>query len=423
MARSMVGALVVFCATYLVIASRRMKWTALDRPAGALLGAVAMVAVGGLPLDAALAAIDLHVITLLFGVLVIAAYLHEAQLFRFVAYRVVMRARSATALLIGLVWVAGALSALMVNDTVCVVFAPLVVAVVVEARLPALPYLIALASAANVGGVVSFSGNPQNMLIGAAAHGVVGFAAYFALTLPIGVACLAANGWILARWFRSELPAGPLAERSLPRPALDRRLCVKGLVALAVFAVLAFAGVALAAASMVAAAGLIAVARVPPRRVFAVIDWPLLVLFAGLFVVVAGVAHAGVLDRAFAALAPVLTRGDALAVVAFVALVVIGSNVVSNVPLVVIAVHWIPKLPSPSWGYVMLAVCSTLAGNLTMFGSIANVIVFEAAGARGDVGFWRFVRIGAVITLIDLVIALAILDAEHALGVARLLGL
>jgi len=178
-----VGALVVFTLTYLVIASRQLHWIGLDRPAGAVVGAVAMVVVGGLPMDAALRAIDLQVVILLFGILVIAAYLAEARFFRLTTYFVLTRARSARSLLFGLTFVVGALSALLLNDTVCVLLTPLVIAVVVEARLPALPYLLALASAANVGGVVSFSGNPQNMIVGAAAHGTIGFAQYFLVTL------------------------------------------------------------------------------------------------------------------------------------------------------------------------------------------------------------------------------------------------
>lgn len=418
----MVGALVVFTLTYLVIASRQLQWVGLDRPSGAVVGAVAMVLVGGLPMDAAIRAIDLQVVVLLFGVLLIAAYLAEARFFRLTAYFVLTRARSARSLLFGLVFVVGALSALLLNDTVCVLLTPLVVAVIVEARLPALPYLLALASAANVGGVVSFSGNPQNMIVGAAAHGTIGFAEYFLITLPAGAACLAANAVVIAWMFRRELPAGPLAERSPPRPAVDRVLAGKALAALAVFAGLAVAGYSLAGSAMTAAAGLMLVARTPPRKAFAYVDWQLLVFFAGLFVVVAGIERAGVLGELFAAVAPAIGRGDLWGDLAFVGLVVVASNVVSNVPLVLVAVGWVPHLPDPTWGYILLAVASTLAGNLTLFGSVANIIVMEGAGPRGEIGFWRFLRFGAVITVIDLVLALAILAAERALGVLRLVG-
>jgi Na+/H+ antiporter NhaD/arsenite permease-like protein len=401
-----------------------------------------MVVVGGLPVDAALAAIKLDVLILLFGVLVIAAYLQEARFFRLVTYLVLTRARSARSLLFGLTFVAGALSALILNDTVCVVLTPLVVAVVVEARLPALPYLLALAAAANVGGVVSFSGNPQNMIIGEAAHGMIGFAQYLALALPVGVACLTGTAAVLVWLFRHELPAGALAERSPPRPAIDRmpdecrarssagvgaevdrKLAGKGLLALAAFAGLAVAGVSLTGASMVAAAGLMVVARTPPKKVFASVDWQLLVFFAGLFVVVAGIERAGMIDRLFGMLSPVVARGDVAGDAVFVALAVFASNLVSNVPLVLVAVPWVPHMPDPTWGYVMLAVASTLAGNLTLFGSVANIIVMESAGRRGEIGFWKFLRYGAVVTSIDLALAFAILGTERAIGVMGWLGL
>ena len=420
----MTGALVVFCITYLVIASRQLRVLKLDRPSGAIAGAVAMVLVGGLPMEAALEAIDLHVLVLLFGVLVIAAYLQHAQFFRLAAYLVLTRTRSARSLLFGLVFVAGALSALLLNDTVCLVLTPLVVAVAVEARLPPMPYLIALASATNVGGVVSFSGNPQNMIVGAAAHGTISFAQYLALTLPIGLVCLAANAAVILWLFAKDLPTTPLAERSPPRPAIDRVLCIKGVAALVLFAVLALAGVTLAAAAMCAAAALIVSSRVAvPRRVFELVDWTLLAFFAGLFIVVAGIAHAGVLDRLIATVSPVIGRGDVAGDLVFIVLITIGSNIVSNVPLVIVAVSWVPHMHEPTWGFVMLAVASTLAGNLTLFGSVANIIVMESAGPRGEIGFWRFLRYGAAITFVDLVLAFGILYGERAIGLFGALGL
>lgn len=418
----MTGALIVFVVTYVVIASRQLTWLGLDRPSGALVGAVAMVAVGGLGFPQAMAAIDLPVMTLLFGMLVIAGYLEDARFFRYTAYLVLTRARSARSLLWALTFTAGGLSALLLNDTVCLLFTPLVVAVAVEARLPVLPYLLALASAANLGGVVSWSGNPQNMIIGRAAAGAPGFAAYLALMLPIGVACLAGNAAVLSWLFRRQLPHGPLVERAPPKPPFDRVLATKALGALALFVGLALAGHGLPGAAMLAAAVLIVIARVPPRRILAKLDWSILVFFAGLFVVVAGLRATGLLEDAFARLAPVLARGDAVGDAAFVGLVTLGSNLVSNVPLVVIAVEWVPRLPDPTWGYVMLAVASTLAGNLTLLGSAANVIVLESAGPRGELGFWRFARYGAALTITSLAIAFAMLAVERAIGYAGWLG-
>lgn len=419
----MVGALVVFTLTYLVIASRQFEFVKLDRPAATIVGGVAMVLFGGLPLERALAAIDLHVVILLLGVLVMAAYLQEAQFFRYAAYLVLTRARSAHRLLFGLTFAAGALSALLLNDTVCVVLTPLVVGVVVEAGLPSLPYLLALASAANVGGVVSFSGNPQNMIVGAAAHDSITFAQYFALTVPVGIVCLAVNAWLIGFMFRTQLPRGPLAERSPPKPALDKPLTVKALLALGLFAGLALAGIKLSGAAICAAAILMVAARRGARSAFAIVDWTLLLFFGGLFVVVAGIQSAGVIDRLFHPIESVVARGDVLGDLAFIALIVVGSQIVSNVPLVLVAVAWVPHMPNPTWGYVMLAVASTLAGNLTLFGSVANIIVMESAGPRGEIGFRKFLRYGVVIALVDLALAFAILGAERALGVFALLGL
>jgi Na+/H+ antiporter NhaD/arsenite permease-like protein len=418
-----VGALVVFCLTYLVLASRQLHWIGLDRPSGAIVGAVAMVIVGGLPLDRALAAINLPILVLLFGVLVIAAYLQEARFFRVTAYFVLTRARSARSLLFGLTFITGALSALLLNDTVCVLLTPLVVAVVVEARLPALPYLLALASSANVGGVVSFTGNPQNALIGKSAESLIGYAQYFALLLPVGIACLAANAALLAWMFRHELPKGPLPGRDVPKPAIDTVLAGKALGALALFVGLAVAQVPLEGAAMTAAAILIVAARIPPKQMFAFLDWQLLVFFAGLFVVVAGVERAGLIDLVFEEISPVIGRGDLAGDVAFIVLVVLASNLVSNVPLVVVAVAWVPAMPEPTWGYIMLAVASTLAGNLTLFGSVANIIVIESAGPRGEIGFLQFLRYGLPITIANMFIAFGILAIERALGIPALLGL
>lgn len=409
------GALVVFVVTYLVIATRQLRVVGLDRPSGAMVGAVAMVVVGALPMEAALSAIDLHVLLLLFGVLLIAAYLQEARFFRFAAYVVLVRAKTARSLLFGLVFVSGVLSALLVNDTVCVVLTPLVVAVVVEAKLPPLPYLLALSSASNVGGVVSFSGNPQNMIVGAAASGHLTFAGYFAITALVGAACLFVNAALLAWMFRKELPTGALADRSPPKPAVDWALTYKGLGALALFAGLAFAGVSLAGAAMCAAAILMVAARKPPKQAFAVVDWQLLVFFAGLFIVVAGLAKAGWIDDLFAWVAPVVARGDLIGDIAFIAFVVVASNVVSNVPLVLVAVRWVPHMPDPTWGFILLAVASTLAGNLTLFGSVANIIVMEGAGPRGEIGFLKFLRYGIVLTVVNLALAFAILSVERAL--------
>jgi Na+/H+ antiporter NhaD/arsenite permease-like protein len=200
-------------------------------------------------------------------------------------------------------------------------------------------------------------------------------------------------------------------------------LAAKGMGALVAFAAAALAGVPLAGAAIAAAAGLILVARIEPRRALALVDWQILLFFSGLFVVVEGLRATGALADVLDAVAPVIHRGDALGDAAFVGLTVVGSNLVSNVPFVMLAADSVPAMPDPTWGWIMLAVASTLAGNLTLMGSVANVIVMEAAGTRGEIGFFRFVRYGAVMTAVSLVVAFAILVAERELGLFALVGL
>jgi Na+/H+ antiporter NhaD/arsenite permease-like protein len=412
----MATAIALFAAAYLCMAGRPLPFLHIDRPAAALIGAVAMVAAQVLTIDEAFAAIDMQVLALLLGVMVIASYLAEAKFFRYTAWLVLTRMRSARSLLWGIVFVVGGLSALLVNDTVCLMLTPLVVAVVAEAELPPLPYLLALATASNVGGAVTFTGNPQNMLIGHAAAGNPGYAEFLLLMLPVGAACLALDALVIAWLFRRQLPRGPLPARETARPFPNWPLAARALAALVAFVALAFAGVSLAGAAMTAAAGLILVAQTPPRPVLGRIDWSLLIFFAGLFVLVGGLERSGALERAFAAVAPLISGSGPADDAAFVGLTVLASNLVSNVPFVMVAVEWVPTMADPRWGYVLLAFASTLAGNLTLFGSVANIIVFEGAGPRGEIGFFQFLRHGVVITAVTLAGGLALLALERQLG-------
>jgi Na+/H+ antiporter NhaD/arsenite permease-like protein len=398
------------------VAGQRLPWVLVDRPAAALCGAVAMVALGVLTVDEAYAAVNLDTLLLLLGVMVIAAYLMEAKFFRHTAWWVLTRARSARSLLWSLVLVSGGLSALLVNDTICLMFTPLVLAVVTEAELPPLPYLLGLAAATNVGGVITFTGNPQNMIVGMAARGQLGYLEYLALSLPAGVLALVTLGLLVQWLFRHDLPHGPLKERAPPRPYLDRKLAGKALGALALFVGLAVAGTPLAGASLTAAALLILVARVAPKQALNRVDWVLLLFFAGLFVVVRGVEKSGALEAALEPLRPMVEHGGAAGMVGFALLTVVGSNLVSNVPFVLVATKWVPAMPDPRWGYVILAFASTLAGNLTLFGSVANLIVFESAGPRAPIGFLRFLKYGIPITLTTLGVGLLTLLFERSLG-------
>jgi Na+/H+ antiporter NhaD/arsenite permease-like protein len=415
--REVLTALLIFIATYAFLIGAEIPFLKLDRPGGAVAGGVAMVALGVLtPAQVYREAINWDTLVLLLGMMVITSVMARAGIFRWVSWVALRRAHGPQALLAILVLVAGGLSALLVNDTICVMCTPLVVALIDAAALPPLPYLLGLAFASNAGSVATLTGNPQNMLIGTLSG--ISYAQFSkALLLPalISLGCVLA---VLLIAFRRELSArraqGPLS-MEVPPPALDRELallCVGGLA----FVLAGFLlGYNLAWTAMTGAALLLVLSRQAPKEMFAQVDGTLLVFFAGLFVVTHGVAQVGIAERIHTALAPLFGDTAVQQTFRFGAFTVAACQLVSNVPFVLLAAHWVPKLADPHLSWLSLALVSTLAGNLTPVASVANLIVLELAGNKGRISFLRFLKLGALCTLLPLVLALAVLLLERKL--------
>lgn len=409
----MTAALAVFALTYLAVAAGRLPFLSVDRPAAALLGAVLMVAAGVLAPGEAGAAVNGDTLGLLLGMMILSAYLAEARFFRWTSWRVLHAVSGPRTLLWALVFTSGVLSAFLVNDTVCLMVTPIVLRVVDEADLPPLPYLLALAFGSNAGSAATLTGNPQNMLVGTLSG--ISYARFAAaLALP-ALASLFVVAAVLHAFFRRDLPRA-ITRRPGEGPVLDRPLLARALAATGVALAGFLLGFPLSWTALFAGALLMAVAGRQPREALGRVDWPLLVFFAGLFVVVAGVAEAGVAARMHDAIVPFLGDDPARQAIVFSAFSVVGSQLVSNVPFVLLAGEWIPHLADPTLLWLSTALAATLAGNLTIIGSVANVIVLELAGSRVHVGFWRFMRIGALVTAATLVVGLAILLAERAAG-------
>ncbi len=410
----MVAAVAVFSLTYLAVAAGRLPFLSVDRPAAALLGAVLMVAAGVLTPAQAGAAVNGDTLGLLLGMMILSAYLAEARFFRWTSFRILQSVRTPRALLWAVVVSAGTLSALLVNDTVCVMVTPIVLGVVEDAELPPLPYLLALAFGSNAGSVATLTGNPQNMIVGTLSG--ISYASFAAaLALP-ALASLAVVAIVLQIVFREELPRRRLSPTRLAPPALDRPLLARALGATALAVAGFLAGFPLAWTALFAAALCMAIAGRAPREALLRVDWPLLLFFAGLFVVVAGVERSGVAAGLYELIAPALGAGGPRQAVVFGSFAVVASQIVSNVPFVILAGEWIPRFSEPRLLWLATALASTLAGNLTIVGSVANLIVLEIAGPRAGIGFWRFFRIGALVTVSTLVTSFAILLAERALG-------
>lgn len=397
----MTARLLILVVTYLLVAFPRVPALRLTRPAAALAGAVAMVTIGGLPLRDAYAAVDLDVLTFLLGVLLITAWLEVGGFFEWAAGHVVQRCRSARALLVATVAASGLLSALFVNDTVCLVLAPLVLAAVRPLRLRTLPFLLAVALGANVGSALTPTGNPQNMLI-AVASGVPFVRFVAALALPsLGGLVLVACVLLVA--FRRDLAAPLPAGVAVPDALFDRGLVIRALAAFAGALAGWLAGFPLPLVSIAAAAVLLLVARRDPARAFEKVEWPLLLFFAALFVVMRGARDLPVVASLTANAAAHLGAGRlhdaALTSGAMVAL----SNLVSNVPAVLLWRPVMAHVASPAFVWLVMAMSSTFAGNLTLLGSMANLIVVERAEARGErVGFFDYLKVGVPVTALTL---------------------
>jgi len=408
----LIAALIIFLATYLFLAGAELPFLKLDRPGGAVAGAVAMVAFGVLtPEQVYRDAINWDTLVLLLGMMILTSLMARAGIFRWVSWAALERAHGPRTLLLAIVAVAGGLSALLVNDTICLMCTPIVLALVDEARLPPLPYLLALAFASNAGSVATLTGNPQNMLIGTLSG--IGYADFAkALILP-AVLSLGCVYLVLRLAFRRELAPSSRVDAHVPEPPLRRGhalLC-------AGFVVAGFlAGYNLAWTAMVGAALLLIVTRGDPREIFAQVDGTLLLFFAALFVVTHGVAQAGIAERLYHSLEPAFGSDAVQQTVRFGAFTVAACQLVSNVPFVLLASHWIPKMADPHLSWLSLALVSTLAGNLTPVASVANLIVFELAGNKGKIPFLRFLLVGAGATFLPLVVGLATLLAERRLG-------
>ncbi len=394
---------VVFAATYVVLGLGRLPRLRLDRTGAAVVGASLMMALGVVTPARAYRMVDLGTLALLFGMMVIVAHLRLAGFFRWAGVAVARRARTQRQLLAGVIVVAGALSALFVNDTVCLALTPLVLEVADALRIEALPYLLALATAANIGSAATPTGNPQNMLIAVASH--IPYARFTWTLAPVALLGLALDYGVIALVHRRALQA-PLEAPARPRVRVHRFLMAKGLVVSAAMLGFFFAGADVSVVALTAAAALLVTRRVKPEKVFRHVDWKLLTLFAGLFVVVGAFREAGLAGRAFEA----LHAGHVRSVAALTAVAAALSNVVSNVPAVMLFIPLVPRLPDPHRMWLALAMSSTLAGNLTLVGSIANLIVAEGARRRAPVRFGAYLAVGVPVTLLTLAVGILLLS-------------
>ncbi|MBI2556770.1 MAG: anion transporter [Planctomycetes bacterium] len=403
----LIKSLLIFILTYIIISAQKMKWHRLDRPSAALLGAVLMVICGVLTLDEAYRAIDFNTILLLLGMMLVIAYLKIANCFKYLSYLLITHARNSFLLLCFVSFSSGILSALFVNDTICLMFTPLLILALNQTKLNPIPFLIALATSSNIGSVVTLTGNPQNMLIGVFSK--IPYVDFTLHLLPIGLLSLVANVFIISLLFRKDINFKKMDAIALIKPELDIKLTTKSLVVLFfIFLGFIFTG-NLPLSAITGGLALIILSGTKPQHVMEKVDWTLLLFFSGLFIVVGGINKAGFLTLAHNAVEPYLGKTASSQIIHFSIFSVIASNLVSNVPFVLLSATWIDKFIDPKTMWYALAMSSTFAGNLTIMGSVANMIVMELSKDYVHVGFWDFFKVGFTTTLVSIIIGIFIL--------------
>ena len=394
-----IAAYIIFIASYFVFALGKFPGLKIDRPGAAIIGAVAMVAFRIVPPREALHFIDFPTIVLLFSMMLIVGNLHLVGFFEW-SVEFVLRRVKPSHLLPAVVFASGVFSAFFVNDIVCLVMVPFVMTLTRRMKLQSLPYLLAVATGSNVGSVATITGNPQNMLIGSFSG--IRYRDFFFHLGPVALMGLCLN-WVVLHWIYMRGRATKAPAEAIPLPPLDLSRLTKPVIVVAVVLTGFLAGVPPAMMAALGAAALLITRTTEPRKLYEEVDWGLLIFFVGLFLIVGGAENAGIVARLLA----FARHWNLQRLGVFTFVVVVLSNLVSNVPAVMLLKSLVPGFADPHVAWLGLAMASTLAGNLTITGSVANIIVVESAKPDVHISFWDYFRAGFPITLFSILFGLA----------------
>lgn len=402
-------ALIIFLFTYIIIGLQNIPKVHINRPAGALLGAVAMVLFGVLDIKEAYTAIDLDTILFILGMMIIVAYTELSGFFYVVENIVLTYAKNATQLLFLLIFSSGLLSCLFMNDTICLLFTPIVLRIVVRASLPPIPYLIALATSSNIGSTMTIIGNPQNMIIGL--NSGVKFLEFFKILMPVAILGLFLDFLIIRLIYRDEICNRDIVinKNNLGEVKIQKGLFFISLTAILLLLILLCAGFNPPGVAITLACLLILAGSTKPTKVLEDVDWTLLLFFCGLFIVMKGVERSAVIISIFDYVRHYLADTGLKQVVSLSIGSTLLSNILSNVPAVILFL----KIINSKLLWLTLAMSSTLAGNLTIIGSVANIIVFESAREKAKVSFFEYMKVGIPLTILTLIIGIFILWIQY----------
>ena len=388
---------IIFLASYVVFALGKFPGLKIDRTGAAIIGAIAIVVLRVSRPVEAIQSVDFATIVLLFAMMLVVGSLKLAGFFEWNAELVLRRLKPGR-LLPAAILTCGVLSAFFVNDIVCLVMVPFVLTLTQKLRLQPLPFLLAVATSSNIGSVATITGNPQNMLIGS--YSGIAYRDFLWHLGPVAVIGLVLD-WLILRWiFSRELQPSNVVPDAIPLPLLDLSHLLKPLLVVSGVVIAFLVGVSPVLAASVGAAVVLISRSGEPRKLYAEVDWGLLVFFVGLFIIVGGAENVGLVDR----LLQFTQRWNLHRPAVFTVVTTLFSNLVSNVPAVMLLKSLVKNLAEPRKAWLVLAMASTLAGNLTITGSVANIIVVETAKPDVHISFWDYFRVGLPITVATVVV-------------------
>jgi len=385
--------------TYIGIAFGRIPKFRTNRTTISLIGVGLLVLLNLVTIDDFATYIDMDTIILLFAMMIINANLRLAGFFQMAANKIVKFAKSPRMLLFLTIILSAILSAIFLNDTICLILTPFIIDLTIALKRNPIPYLIALATSANIGSTATLTGNPQNMIIGIASG--INYLDFLLALAPIAIISSFSVFFILMVLYSKEFEKNSFEIDLDLRVRIYKPLLSKSLIIIAGLLVAFLSGVSVSTAAFIAAAILLITRRLSPHKVFAEFDWSLLVFFSSLFILTGVLNDTGVIQSLFYS----WNLADRLNPTNLTISSVILSNLVSNVPAVLLMKQIISQLTNPIPSWLTLASAATLAGNLTLLGSVANLIVAESARNRNiHLSFWEYTRAGVLITFLSLLI-------------------
>jgi Na+/H+ antiporter NhaD/arsenite permease-like protein len=380
--------------TYILISVQHIGRIRLYRPAASTVGVALLFLLGLISFEEAIDAIDFHTIVLLLGMMILTAYLGIAGFFDYLAMKILSFSKTDVRMLLFIIATSAFLSALFVNDTICVFMTPIVVRMALASNINPVPLLIALATSANIGSAATIIGNPQNMLIGMVSK--INFLEFAKNIAPISAVCLIPNFLIIYLIYRKEFKKFRISTENVE---FDRNLVIKT-IAVFIFVLILFVLeiYPVSVSALIGAAIMFLIGGIPPRKALEKVDGGLLLFFCNLFIIM----YAFERDFGQYLLSSIRWERD-LSSYFFVSFItVVGSNLVSNVPFVMMMLPF-AKADGELW--LILAMASTFAGNLTLIGSVANLIVAGVAERYGiNLSFFEYLKVGVPLTIITVVI-------------------